>query len=105
MPTVFPISTWANKQIQKNPIGYWFYLHEWLSVHFHDFGASVPTFLHIASWIAFLLWGVVQIQVYKVCQFFLCFNRVPVNKVNAYLKRNPVMAKAWENAGWQLDKP
>jgi len=36
-------------------------------------GASVPTFLHIAFWIAFLLWGVVQIQVYKVCQFFLCF--------------------------------
>jgi len=32
-------------------------------------------------------------------------NRVPINKVNAYLKRNPVMAKAWEDAGWPFDKP
>ena len=32
-------------------------------------------------------------------------NCVPINKVNAYLNRNPVMAKAWEDAGWQFDKP
>jgi hypothetical protein len=24
------------------------------------------------------------------------------NRVDAYLKKNPVMAKAWEDAGWEI---
>jgi len=25
------------------------------------------------------------------------------NTVDSYLKKNPVMEKVWENAGWQID--
>jgi len=39
----------------------------------------------------------------KCINFSCVFNRVPKSKVNAYLKRNPIMAKAWEDAGWQMD--
>jgi hypothetical protein len=40
----------------------------------------------------------------KCINFSCVFNRVPKNKVDAYLKRNPIMAKAWEEAGWRIDE-
>lgn len=39
----------------------------------------------------------------KCINFSCVFNRVPKRKVDAYLKRNPVMADAWERAGWQIE--
>lgn len=53
----------------------------------------------------FFFGGLFKFVCTKCINFSCVFNRVPVNKVNAYLKRNPVMAKAWEDAGWQLDDP
>jgi hypothetical protein len=40
----------------------------------------------------------------KCINFSCVFNRVSKNKVNAYLKRNPIMAKAWKEAGWRMDE-
>lgn len=38
------------------------------------------------------------------CNNFSCvFNRVPKTKTDAYLKRNPIMAKAWVEAGWRMN--
>lgn len=51
----------------------------------------------------FFFGGLFKFKCTKCVNFSCFFNRVPVNKVNAYLKRNPVMAKAWEDAGWQID--
>lgn len=39
----------------------------------------------------------------KCINFSCIFNRVPRDRVNAYLRRNPVMAKAWRDAGWQME--
>ena len=39
----------------------------------------------------------------KCVNFSCVFNRVPKKKVDAYLNRNPIMAKAWEDAGWRID--
>lgn len=38
------------------------------------------------------------------CINFSCvFNRVPKETVDAFLLRNPVMAKAWKDAGWKIN--
>jgi len=45
-------------------------------------------------------------QVCSVCVNFSCpFNRVDKIHVDAYLAKNPVMKKAWEDAGYSLEKP
>lgn len=51
----------------------------------------------------FFFGGLLKFKCTKCINFSCVFNRVPDKKVNAYLKRNPVMAKAWEDAGWKLD--
>jgi len=39
------------------------------------------------------------------CVNFSCpFNRIKKDKVDAYLRRNPVMRDAWENKGYKLSK-
>jgi len=53
----------------------------------------------------FFFGGLLKFKCTKCVNFSCVFNRVPINKVNSYLKLNPVMAKAWEEAGWQFDKP
>jgi len=40
----------------------------------------------------------------KCVNFSCIFNRVPKKKVDRFLKRNPVMRKAWEEAGWQIEE-
>lgn len=47
--------------------------------------------------------GLFKFKCTKCVNFSCVFNRVPKNQVDAYLKRNPPMAKAWEDAGWQYD--
>ncbi len=53
----------------------------------------------------FFFGGLFKFKCSKCVNFSCLFNRVPVETVNAYLKKNPMMAKAWEDAGWQFDKP
>jgi len=55
------------------------------------------------------LWGLVTflwtLRKYTCsqCVNFSCFlNTVPRDVVDEYLKRNPVMRKAWEESGWQM---
>ena len=45
-----------------------------------------------------------QLKTCPKCVNFSCpLNRVPKNIVDAYLKRNPVMKKAWEEKGYKID--
>jgi hypothetical protein len=47
--------------------------------------------------------GLFKFRCTKCVNFSCVFNRVPKNTVDSYLKKNPMMAKAWEDAGWQID--
>jgi hypothetical protein len=40
----------------------------------------------------------------KCINFSCIFNRVPKHNVDAYLRRNPIMAKAWKDAGWRREE-
>ena len=51
----------------------------------------------------FFFWGLFNFKCTKCINFSCIFNRVPKNIVDSYLKKNPIMAKAWEDAGWQID--
>ena len=51
-----------------------------------------------------LFWGVMlKFRCTRCVNFSCVFNRVPKNIVNSYLRKNHTMAKAWEDAGWQID--
>jgi hypothetical protein len=76
------------------------------------FGIPLP-FLVVADQWALLsltvLGGVVwflvmQQSVCSACVNFSCpLNRVPKVRIDAYLKRNPIMRQAWEAHGWQVE--
>ena len=51
----------------------------------------------------FFFGGLFKFKCTKCVNFSCVFNRVPKNIVDSYLKKNPIMAKAWEDAGWQID--
>lgn len=58
---------------------------------------------------ALAIWGMViscwTLQKYlcpKCINFSCTMNQVPKEVVDEYLKRNPVMRKAWEEHGWQI---
>lgn len=38
----------------------------------------------------------------KCINFSCVFNRVPKERIDSYLNRNPEMAEAWKEAGWQI---
>lgn len=38
----------------------------------------------------------------KCINFSCLLNRVPKEVVDEYLKRNPIMRKAWKENGWQI---
>jgi len=50
-----------------------------------------------------LFFGALIIFKCTKCMNFSCvLNRVPKKTVDSFLKRNPIMRKAWEEAGWQI---
>jgi hypothetical protein len=75
------------------------------------FGYPLP-FLILGGQIIFCVlttWGLIMffwtLQKYtcsKCVNFSCLLNRVPKEVVDEYLKRNPVMKKAWEESGWKI---
>jgi hypothetical protein len=51
----------------------------------------------------FFFGGLFKFKCTKCVNFSCVFNRVPKNIVDSYLKKNPIMEKAWEDAGWRID--
>jgi hypothetical protein len=61
----------------------------------------VITVLGIGIWT-----GVLVGKLCPKCLNFSCpFNRVPKDVVDAFLRRNLVMRRAWEAKGYELDSP
>ena len=57
----------------------------------------------IALWGCLVFFWTLQKDTCSRCVNFSCpLNRVPKTTVDAYLRRNPVMRRAWEEAGWIL---
>ncbi|MBU7030586.1 MAG: hypothetical protein HXS48_26875 [Theionarchaea archaeon] len=55
----------------------------------------------IALWGLILFFWTLQKYTCSACVNFSCvLNRVPKAVVDEYLRRNPVMKKAWEEPGW-----
>ncbi len=58
------------------------------------------------SSVLIILWIVImQLTSCKKCPNFSCpLNRVSKDVIDEYLRRNPVMGKAWKDSGYELDK-
>lgn len=64
-----------------------------------------PVYFALSLGGLFLFFGLLlKFKCTKCVNFSCLFNRVPKIKADAYLKRNPIMAKAWEEAGWRMDE-
>jgi len=60
----------------------------------------------IALWGMILFFWTLNKYTCSQCVNFSCpLNRVPKEVVDAYLRRNPTMRKAWEASGWQVEDP
>ncbi|MCW3986976.1 MAG: hypothetical protein NWE87_01520, partial [Candidatus Bathyarchaeota archaeon] len=60
--------------------------------------------LSLTVWGLIMFFWTLQKYTCSKCVNFSCLlNRVPKEVVDEYLKRNPVMRKAWEEIGWELD--
>jgi hypothetical protein len=58
--------------------------------------------LLLTAWGLIMFFWTLQKYTCSKCVNFSCLlNRVPKEVVDEYLKRNPVMRKAWEEKGWQ----
>ena len=58
----------------------------------------------LAGWAVIMFFWTLRKYTCSKCVNFSCFlNRVPKDVVDEYLKRNPVMRKAWEENGWKID--
>ena len=58
----------------------------------------------LAGWTVIMFFWILRKYTCSKCVNFSCFlNTVPKEVVDEYLKRNPVMRKAWEENGWQID--
>ncbi len=84
-----------------------------LIIGFIVFGGYPLIFLILGGQYFFLLLSLIGLIVFfsvlvarrcPKCVNFSCpLNRVPKKIVDAFLKRNPVMRKAWEDNGYQID--
>ena len=76
------------------------------------FGIPLPFLVAASQWTLLLLtvlggviwFFIMQKSVCAACVNFSCpLNRVPKARIDAYLKRNPVMRQAWEAHGWHIE--
>lgn len=57
----------------------------------------------LTLWGGIMFWWTLQKYTCSKCINFSCLlNRVPKEVVDEYLKRNPIMRKAWKENGWQI---
>ena len=65
-------------------------------------GEQIVFFLLAAWGLIVFLWTLQKYTCSKCVNFSCLLNRVPKEVVDEYLKRNPVMRKAWEENGWKI---
>ncbi|MBU4349218.1 hypothetical protein KJ599_02730 [bacterium] len=57
----------------------------------------------LTLWGGIMFWWTLQKYICSKCINFSCLlNRVPKEVVDEYLKRNPIMRKAWKENGWRI---
>ncbi len=101
MSEVLAISTRTDYQIQKDPIGHGVDHYERISIFFYDpwAAAIVCSFVPWGPAPALLFRRIVQIQMYKVYQFLLCFQSSAEKKGRCILKKKSChgrcMGKSW----------